>query len=558
MNEFQSLRFLDLFKRLFLFLGIDYVVMRKILQVKLTMDQRRVPTIFNGAAKKKEGNHFLKSLALYAFYGLILIPFILLGENYMFQMSLVFGMIMFILMTSMISDFSSVLLDLRDKNILYTKPLSRKTISAAKTLHVMIYMTFITVAFVAIPLVISIVSQGILFSLLFLLELILVNLFVVVLTALIYLVVLRFFNGERLKDIINYVQIILSISILVGYQLIARAFGIVNLDISYTFSWWHTLIPAFWYGAPYELLLHQKISGVMIMFSVLAVCVPLLSFFIYYRLMPSFERNLQKLLTDTGKGEKKWRGLDDFWSKITCRSKEERLFFRFSSLMMQQEREFKLKVYPALGLSIVFPLLFVFNDLRFSSLDEISQGKKYLNIYFCNLMIPSIVHMLKFSGSYKGNWIYRTAPISQISSIYSGTLKAFLVKLYFPILIIISIIYIWIFSLRIVPDLFIVFLAGIVQVLITYKILNDEEYPFSQSFEFAQETQGVKNFLLICLTGLFVVMHFFALLIPYGLYVYLLILLIGTIVSWTIVFPGNSKNALFNNNFRRLITKKII
>ena len=60
MDDFKSLRFLDLFKRLFIKFGIDYVVMRKILQVKLTMDQRRVPTMFNGA-KKKEGNNFLKS-----------------------------------------------------------------------------------------------------------------------------------------------------------------------------------------------------------------------------------------------------------------------------------------------------------------------------------------------------------------------------------------------------------------------------------------------------------------------------------------------------------------
>lgn len=546
MDDFKSLRFLDLFRLIFNKLGIDYHVMRKILQVKLTMDQRRVPTIFNGASKKKEGNHFLKSLGLYAFYGLILIPFILLGENYMFQMSLVFGMIMFILMTSMISDFSSVLLDLRDKNILNTKPIGNRTISTAKALHVMIYMFFVSTSFVAIPFLVSIVSQGILFSLLFLVELILVSLFVVVLTALIYLLILRFFNGERLKDIINYVQIILTVSVLVGYQLLARSFELVNIDITYNFSWWHTLIPAFWYGAPFELLLHQKYSNTMIVFSVLAICVPLFSFFIYYKLMPSFERNLQKLLTDTGKGKKKWRGLDDFWARITCRSKEERIFYHFSALMMKQEREFKLKVYPALGLSIVLPILFVFNELRINSFEELSQGKTYLSLYFCNLMIPSIVHMLKFSGTYKGNWIYRATPINQVSSIYSATLKAFLVKLYIPVFLIIGFVFFWIFTLRIVPELFIVLLAGIVQTLITFKIINDEMYPFSQSFEFAQETQTAKNFLLLLITGIFVGAHFIVLSIPYGVYVYLFILLIATIVSWRTIFPAHSKSVLLN------------
>lgn len=547
MDDFNSLRFLDKFKRLFIRFGIDYVVLRKILQVKLTMDQRRVPTIFNGVKKKEDSNHFLKSLGLYAFYGLILIPFILLGENYMFQMSLVFGMIMFILMTTMISDFSTVLLDIRDMNILGTKPINQRTISTAKTLHVMIYMSLVTAAFVVIPIIVSLVSKGLIFTLIFLGELILVSLFVVVLTALVYLFVLRFFDGELLKDIINYVQIILSISVLVGYQLLARSFELVNADVSYTFSWWHALIPAFWYGAPFELLLHQKNSYEMILFSTFAVCVPVISIFIYYRLMPSYENNLQKLLTETGHGKKKWRGLDKFWARITCRNKEEQLIFRFASLMMKQEREFKLKVYPALGLSIILPLLFIFNELRIRPLDELSKGKMYFVIYFCNLMIPSIIHMLQYSGSYKGHWIYRAAPISHVSSLYSATLKAFLVKLYIPILFINSLLFIWVFSLRILPDLLAVLLGGVVQVLITYKVLMDDPHPFSQSFEFAQEVQTAKNFILLLVIGLFAGMHLIALSIPYGIYGYIVLLLIAIIVGWTRIFP--KKPSILMNEF---------
>lgn len=327
MNDFQSLKFLDLFKRFFIIFGIDYDVMRKILKIKLTMDQRRMPTIFNGSATKKEGNHFLKSLGIYAFYGLALIPFILLGNNYMFQMGLVFGIIMFILMTSMISDFSSVLLDVRDKSIIAAKPISQRTISAAKIVHVMIYMFLLTGAFVAIPFAVGLFKQGILFSLLFLTEIILTGLFIVVLTALIYLFILRFFNGERLRDIINYVQILLSISILVGYQVLIRSFEFVHFDITYSFSWWHLFIPAIWYGGPFELLLNQNFSSYIILLSILALCIPIISIFIYSRLMPSFERNLQKLLSETGKGKRKMRRLDNALARFMCTSKEERVFF---------------------------------------------------------------------------------------------------------------------------------------------------------------------------------------------------------------------------------------
>ena len=58
----------------------------------------------------------------------------------------------FIIMTTLIADFSSVLLDVRDRSILSTKPISAKTINAAKFMHIFIYLTYLTIAFTAIPL----------------------------------------------------------------------------------------------------------------------------------------------------------------------------------------------------------------------------------------------------------------------------------------------------------------------------------------------------------------------------------------------------------------------
>ncbi|WP_082393955.1 hypothetical protein [Bacillus sp. JCM 19034] len=60
MKEFFMLRILDRFKHVFKLFGIDYVNLRTILQVKLEMDQRRVPTVFANSNKEdgKEKIHF--------------------------------------------------------------------------------------------------------------------------------------------------------------------------------------------------------------------------------------------------------------------------------------------------------------------------------------------------------------------------------------------------------------------------------------------------------------------------------------------------------------------
>ncbi|OED31801.1 hypothetical protein BHE17_04850 [Planococcus maritimus] len=537
MRDFQSLKFLSLFKGIFIRLGVDYEVMEKILRIKLTMDERRVPTIFTENGKqKKEGNQFLKSLWIYGLYSLILIPFLLLGENYMYQVSLVFGMILFILMTSMISDFSVVLLDIRDKNIIQTKPVDKKTIAAAKIVHIMIYMTFVAGAFTTIPFLVGLFRHGIAFSAIFFIELVLTILLVVVLTSLLYLFILRFFDGEKLKDIINYVQILLSVGVVVGYQVLIRSFEFVDLNMAYTFSWWHFLIPPLWYGAPFEVLLNGNSANHFMAFTVLAVLVPLIAIYAYAKLMPSFERNLEKLLSDTKTRKKPRNWLDEAGAKWLCRSTEERVFYRFASSMMKKEREFKLKVFPVLGMALFFPFLFIFTYSVEGGLGEIADGNMFMFIYFCNVIIPSVVFMLKFSEGYKGSWLFRAAPIERISHVHSGTVKAFFVKMYIPVFLFLSIVFLWIFSTRILPDLAAVLLGGLLQTLITYKIANKGELPFSMSFEFAQESGGAKMLLLTLITGAFIGAHFLANVFDYGIYVYAGVLVVAIGIGWRMAF----------------------
>ncbi len=89
MTDYTTLKILDKFESLFTKFQIDYKTMRHILMIKFTMDSRRVPTIFNDNRSQSRGNQFIKSLGIYALMGIILIPF-LIGEQYLFQMSLFF------------------------------------------------------------------------------------------------------------------------------------------------------------------------------------------------------------------------------------------------------------------------------------------------------------------------------------------------------------------------------------------------------------------------------------------------------------------------------------
>ncbi|WP_062350807.1 hypothetical protein [Bacillus kwashiorkori] len=535
MKDFFVLQLLDSFSRIFEKFGVDYRAMRKILQVKLTLDGRRVPTIFQqrnqSQKQKKERNVFISSLLFYAIFSLFFIPFIVMGDNYLFQMSLVFGMIMFFVMTAMISDFSSVLLDLRDKSILQSKPINQKTINMAKTIHIIIYLIYLTGSLAGIPLVVGLFKHGIGFFLISLFNLIFLSLFIVVFTALIYLAILKFFDGEKLKDIINYVQIGLSLSILIGYQLLIRSFELIDLTIVIHVEWWHVAIVPMWFASIYESVLNGNWQSILIVFSLLAVIMPILSFYIYLHMAPVFERNLEKLSTTTVQKGKRKNTINKKLTRILCRNPLEASFFRFASLMMKSERDFKLKVYPSLGFSIIVPFIFIINQRMMLDFADIFDSKWYLSIYFSMLIIPTVVLMLRYSGKYKGAWIYKAAPLTDLRYVFSGTIKAFLVKLYLPLYSFISIIFVYLFRFKIIPDLIVIFLTSCVYTVICFLLLK-KSLPFSESFTAASQNDNLKAVLLFLIVPLFWLLHYMSTFVEYGVYLYMLAVLIVLVSIW--------------------------
>ncbi|MBI6875686.1 hypothetical protein [Clostridium aciditolerans] len=537
MKDFKVLKFLDRFKGFFEKIGVDYNVMRKILQVKFIMDKRRVSTVMNNSSKNESENEnsFKKSLLFYGFVGLIICPIIWAKENFIFQMSFVFGILMFMITTTLISDFSSVLLDVRDKNIIFSKPVNSKTLSMAKVLHVLTYMVLITFSLSGAGLAIALYRHGILFFIMFLLEIILMDLFIVVLTALLYLLILKFFDGEKLKDIINSVQIVLSITITVGYQFIGRLFDFTNIHMAFTPKWWQYFIMPIWFGAPFELMLRGNHNIYFIILSILAVLVPVASIIIYIKLIPTFERSLQKLNNNSGKTKKENIKIFDRLLKIICLSREERIFFRFASNIMRNEREFKLKVYPSLGFAIIFPFIFIFNELKSIGWNDIVSSRLYLNIYFCAIVMPTIVMMIKHSAGYKGAWVYKAIPIKSVADIFRGTLKAFISRLLFPIYIVECIIFMCIFGVRIFPDLIAVFLNILLFTVICFKTLK-KSLPFSESFGISSQGEGLVVIPLMLLLGVLAAVHYFCTSVNYAVYVYIVVMIIVDIFAWKKAF----------------------
>lgn len=541
MKDFRSLKFLDKLSSAFEKMGIDYKVMRKILQLKLIMDGRRVPTIMSNQKKdRKESNFFTKSLLSYGLVGLLVMVIVISPLSLFVKMSFAFGISIFMIMTTMIADFSTVLLDVKDKNILLTRPIDAKTVNAAKIIHIFIYMFIITMVIAGPSFIAGTIKHGVLFLIIFFLDMILISAFIIFLTSLLYCAILSFFDGEKLKDIINYVQIILSITLLIGYQFVGRMFDVFLYDIVFTPKWWTYFIPPAWFAAPFEILLNGDYSSHYIYLGVLSILVPIIALIVHIKVVvPYFEKNLVKLNNNSGKkaGFIELKGkVRRLIARILCFDKIEDLFFRFTQNMISNERKLKLRMYPSLAFAAVMPMIMVFrtfrSDMSFSEIiTEISNGKSYMSIYLSVLMLANLVSVISSSENYKGAWIYRVLPIETPSPIHKGAIKGFLMKYIIPVYFIPSLIFLVIYRFKILIDLVLMLLNLILLCLLIYKKAS-KDLPFCRDINYIQENNTATFFLTAAFCGVSLGLQWGLKSIKYGLIIYSAVILLSILLVW--------------------------
>lgn len=545
MKDFKVLKILDKFKWLYEKLGINYKTMRMILQIKLTMDGRRVSTVMGNNKNKdedKDKNNYLYSLMFNVFMSIFLGAMLLSGMPAMVSTNIVIGISLFMMISLMISDFSAVLLDLSEKNILLPKPIDSRTFNAAKTTHICIYLMGLSLSLNFIPLVMGTIKHGALFFVIFFIESIFAVLIVIALTAVLYTLVLKFFDGEKLKDIINYFQIFLVFLFSFGYQLISRVFDVTSISVKYVPRFWHALLPSMWFAAPFGILIDGNKQSFLIFLFILAIVGPIILMVFYIkRVVPYFEKNLHKLNDNGGTVIRRGQKRKEFIAVLVCKDKIERSMFKFTQNMIATERNLKLKVYPSLAMAVFLPVLFVFMDRGHDkSLMENIQtgygGKIHLLMYITVFLLCFCTAFISNSDNYKGAFIYKTLPIENPGVILKGAVKGTIFKLIIPLYIVESVVFLIFKGSSIIIDLIVIFLVLLILSLVYFKLSN-KEMPFSVKFATADNGKLIAPSLITsALLGAFTLIHILIRNNMIFVYVYAVVLLIVNMILWEISF----------------------
>lgn len=487
------LRILDVLKPFFKWQGVDYEQLRSIVGIKLVMDNRR-PFSLRQHQQKETSSAFIYSLLFGGILGLFMALLIANVPSVIISFTVYHSFIIVMITMMLIGDFSSVLLDTSDNTIILPRPVSSKTFYAARTTHILAYIGQMGFSLTVIPVVVTFFTYGPEVGITTIISSVLCIVLAVALTNGLYLLIMRFTSEERLKSIINYFQIFMTLLVMGGYQFLPRLLSIKNIleDVP-NFKWWALLVPPMWFAGLIKLVNDFAFEWIDVSLAVLAVCAPVIIWkLITKHLTPYFTNKLSDLgtgstgtLVNDSSASSQKRSLLDIRKWIT-QSGLERAAYGLVWSALKHDRKLKLRVYPALGSLFIFMIFpFLRSDVKLTSFKEtiiaIGQTQSHLfTIYACIFVVISALYEINFTDEFKASWIYLSAPVKKPGVILSGALKAALAKFLLPIYSVISVLILTIWGSKAIADLVFGAIACILLIIII-SVIGDKRLPLSMS-----------------------------------------------------------------------------
>lgn len=440
-------------------MGADIEQLRAILTVKLKMDDRK-PLNFGRQQSSNKKAKFTSALTVLVsfFSGLIyVLPLLLSLTNTVISLTLFYTLFIFFLTFTLITDFSSTLIDTRDKHILFSKPINDRTIFLARMLHIFIYL-FRIILPMSLPGWITFgIIKGWKGALLFPFPLLLMLFIVLFFVNAIYMVLIKLTKPAKFKEVINYFQIAFSIIFFASYYLLPRfldedSWGKINV---WDFEWMRWL-PSYWLAAAWNWVLPSRdvLPGTNYL-AVLSIIFPVLCIWVTIKyLAPNFIHNISALDgVETEKDKRELKGakkgkLYNFFAHSFNRTDAAKAGFIMTWLQTSRSRTFKMRVYPLFAyVPIYFAyLLFTGGEDKEEVWSQLPQSDKYLMLlYMSAFVLLQSLNYMTLSDQYKAAWIYHSAPLEKPGFVMAGAFKAMWVKYFLPFISLISlfVLYVW-------------------------------------------------------------------------------------------------------------------
>ncbi len=514
----------SLYKRL----GVNVLHLRSILTTKLMMDDRRPNTFQQVQRKKSEkpvASATLGTIALSAIMGLFFLVSFSMGRNYVTHLTVYFSIYIVLLSSTLISDFTSVLIDVRDNYIILPKPVNDQTVVAARLLHILIHVSKLVVPMTLPGIVFMVINTSVWGTVLFSVLIGLSTLFTIFLINALYILILRLTTPEKFQSVISYFQIFITIFIYGGYQLGLRAMDnltVQGYDLSTSKYMW--IAPPYWFAGAWQCLSTLNLQTQWIIATALSFITPFVSIWIVIKYFaPSFNQKLSQIAgsnpeaVSVQKGKKTVSTTSVYagaLARLFTKRGTEKMGFLFCWKMTSRSKDFKMKVYPGVGYLLVY-IVIMFVTSKKLSLESLrhnaSQGKIVLLsiIYFSSFILIIAISQIAYSEKFKAAWIYFTTPVQSPGYLIGGALKAGMLKFYIPIIAVIAAPAIYLMGPAVIPNLVLgLFNQLLICSLIAY--VSAKYLPFSANQTIADKSGAlIRGIFTLAIPSTIGLVHYF-------------------------------------------------
>ena len=516
------LRFVLFIAKTFLKKDVDFEKLKIITETKLIMDRRRVRVTMKKQNNKEPKNQLMVTLIVYTIFGILIGALVLSLKEIIMTMTIIHSYILFMMAMTLITDFSSVLLDTTDNQIILPRPVNSKTFFVSRLVHILVYLLQFTIALALFPIIFIFIEYGILVGLASIITILLTVMFAVFITYLLYGLILRISSEEKIKDIISGFQIVMTIIFAVGFQIVPRLLNIENLKVTMPIHWYTYLLPPMWMANALQAVQQLHVDGPHLIMILLAVALPVFTFWVMIKfLAPSFSKKIaamgnagtQEEIILNKEGNKK-KGLSEKIAPIICINKTEEAGFEMAWKMTARDKGFKIQFYPSLAYILVFVFVVVFKrgeDFA-NTWNQLNSSKSFLwCVYLPMFSISAAVSLIAFNENFAASWVYISRPLKQPGSLISGALKMLLVKFFAPIIFILFVFSYYVWGYKIIDD----FVLGIFNNILVFLIISHvgKSYlPFSMQPNVNQQSgKFIRVFIQMAIIGSLVGLHYLAL-----------------------------------------------
>jgi len=520
------LAFYSMFAGCFRLLGVNVDQFLALLEVKLRMDGRRRRVGMETGRRRSARNSLMITVLTYLFLGTMLSLVSFKISSPLVGMTVIHAAIMMMIAMSLISDFSSVMLDTTDNVVLLPRPIDGRTLLCARIAHIVTYLCMLTLSLSAGSFVTGTINYHHLFGVVFLGTLVSSVCLVVCAVNLFYLAVLRFADQDKLRDIVVYVQIALSVVFFGGYQLLPRLMDMTKLDTLHIDDrWWIYVFPPAWLAGPIDLLAGHAARPQWVLTS-LAVAIPVVGLLaIVFVGGPRFTEGLRRLNappTVRGGAPANATRSDHLLrrlSRLVCGEGVQGAAFEWVWRMCSRDRPFKLRTYPSMAMMgmVGVILLMTSDDTVVESIANLADSKAYVFLlYYGCLFIPMPAMIVRYSDQHEAAWIYEAMPLAKPGDVLMATLKTILVRFALPFTAIVAVVAIAIWGLRLLPDI-VLAIEGTLLVSVTQAIVVGRRFPFSEEYHVAESSGKLfKSMIFMGLPVILASLHFGLSFLPGG------------------------------------------